>query len=138
MNYFYGNEAELFAFYRIPKVLITDNRYGNMKCEAKLLYGLLLDRMTLSMKNGWLDAQNRAFIYYTIESIMEDLSCGHGKAGLLLAELERYGLLERKRQGLGKPDRLYVLKFMFGSIDFRKPTVQTAENRISANPNTGC
>lgn len=65
-----------------------------IKCEAKLLYGLMLDRMTLSLKNNWLDRQNRAFIYYTIENIMEDLHCGHGKAGKLLSELETYGLLQ--------------------------------------------
>lgn len=111
MNYFYGDEAERFVFYRIPKGLITDNRFEHLKCDAKLLYGLMLDRMALSIKNNWLDKQNRAFIYYTIESIMEDLHCGHGKAGKLLSELETYGLLYRKRQGQGKPDRLYVLKF---------------------------
>ena len=111
MNYFYGDEAERFVFYRIPKSLITDKRFERLKCEAKLLYGLMLNRMALSLKNNWLDRQNRAFIYYTIESIMEDLHCGHGKAGKLRSELETYGLLQRKRQGQGKPDRLYVLKF---------------------------
>lgn len=82
-----------------------------MKCEVKPLYGILLDRTALSLKKNWLDKQNRVFIYYTIEHVMEDLGGGHGKAGKLLAELEQYGLLERKRQGLGKPNRLYVLKF---------------------------
>lgn len=111
MDYFYGREADQFTFYRIPKPLITDNRFRNMKCEAKLLYGLMLDRMALSVKNGWLDAHNRVYIYYTVESIMEDLGCKHEKAGKLLAELEKYGLLTRVRQGLGKPDRLYPAKF---------------------------
>lgn len=123
MSYFYASEAELFAFYRIPKLLITDKRFENIKCEAKLLYGLFVGRMSLSLKNGWLDQQNRANIYYTIESIMEDLHCGHGKAGLLLVELERFHLLERKRQGQGKPDRLYVLKFTSDSTDFRKSEI---------------
>lgn len=111
MNYFYGSEADQFVFYRIPKGLITDKQFEMLKCDAKLLYGLMLDRMALSLKNNWLDEQKRAFIYYTIESIMEDLHCGHGKAGKLLAELEHYSLLQRKRQGQGRPDRLYVLKF---------------------------
>jgi len=111
MTYFYGREAEQFAFYRIPKVLIRDNCFADMKCEAKLLYGLLLDRMELSSKNGWLDPANRVFIYYTIESIMEDLGCKHEKAGKLLAELERFGLIQRVKQGMGRPDRIYVCKF---------------------------
>ncbi len=111
MDYYYGKEAGQYAFYRIPKLLIANKRFEIMKCEAKLLYGIMLDRMDLSIKNGWLDAQNRVFIYYTIESIMEDLGCKHEKAGKLLAELEKYGLLKRVRQGQGKPDRLYLLKF---------------------------
>ncbi|WP_366557562.1 replication initiator protein A [uncultured Oscillibacter sp.] len=67
-----------FVFYRIPKGLITDKHFEHLKCEAKLLNGLMLDRMELSLQNNWLDGQNRVFIYYTIESIMEDLHCGHG------------------------------------------------------------
>lgn len=112
MNYFYSDEAERFVFYRIPKELITEKRFEQLKYKAKLIYGLMLNRMALSIKNNWLYGQNRAFIYYTIEIIMEDLHCGHGKAGKLLAELEEYyGLLQRKRQGQGRPDRLYILKF---------------------------
>lgn len=111
MDYYYGKEAGQYAFYRIPKLLIANKRFENMKCKAKLLYGIMLDRMDLSIKNGWLGAQNRVFIYSTIESIMEDLGCKHEKVGKLLAELEKYGLLKRVRQGQGKPDRLYLLKF---------------------------
>lgn len=109
MDYFYGNQAHIFSFYRIPKVLITDKRFHSLTCEAKLLYGLLIDRMALSAKNQWLDDQKQVYIYYTIESIMEDLGCGHGKAGKLLADLEHHQLLRRVRQGLCKPDRLYPL-----------------------------
>ena len=111
MEYFYGQEAELFVFYRIPKALITDKRFKDMHCEAKLLYGLLLDKIGLSCKNGWLDKQGRAFVYYGISHIMEDLGCAHSKAEKLLSELEQAGLLRRKRQGLGKPSVLYPLKF---------------------------
>jgi hypothetical protein len=69
---------------------------------------------------------------------MKNLHCGHGKAGMLLAELERCNLLERKRQGLGKPDRLYALKFTSDGTDFRNVSAQRSENRLSGNPNTGC
>ena len=112
MDFFYGDQSELFSFYRIPKLLITDKRFKNLSCEAKLLYGLLIDRMSLSKKNEWMDKQRRIYIYYTIENIMEDLGCGHEKAGKLLADLERYHLLHRVRQGLCKPDRLYPLSFI--------------------------
>ena len=111
MNYFYGREADLFSFYRIPKLMIADKRFAEMKCKAKLLYGIMLDRMQLSTKNHWLDERGRVYIYYTIERIMADLGCKHEKAGKLLAELERFGLIERVRQGMGRPDRIYVCKF---------------------------
>lgn len=81
MEYFYEHESELFTFYRVPKVLFTEEPFKNMNCEAKLLYGLLLDKMGLSRKSGWFDKQGRAFVYYGINRIMEDLGCAHGKAG---------------------------------------------------------
>lgn len=110
MEYFYGQEANQFIFYRIPKALIVGERYKELRCEAKLLYGLLLDRTALSGKNGWLDQRNRVYVYYTIKSIMEDMGCKHEKAGKLLAELETHDLIMRIHQGLGKPDRIYVGK----------------------------
>jgi len=111
MDYFYGGEAELFAFYRIPKVLITDERFKQLDCEAKLLYGLLLDRMSLSVKNEWLDKQGRVFVLFGIDGIMEALGCAHGKAERLLTDLEHFDLLHRERQGLGRPSRLYPKRF---------------------------
>ena len=112
-DYFYGrDDAEQYQFYRIPKSLITGEQFREISCESKLLYGLMLDRLSLSMKNGWFDDLNRAYIVYTVEDIMSDLQCGNQKAGKLLQELEqKAGLIRRKRQGLGKPSLIYVLKF---------------------------
>lgn len=106
-DYYYGIEAEQFSFYRVPRLLIKDERFKGLSSDAKLLYGLMLDRMALSMKNGWLDDENRAYIIYTVDSIMEDLGCGKDKAIKVLAELDTnkgIGLVERIRRGLGKPD----------------------------------
>jgi hypothetical protein len=112
-DYFYGKEdAEQYLFYRIPKTLITGEEFREVSVESKLLYGLMLDRLSLSMKNRWFDDLNRAYIIYTIEDIMTDLHCGNQKAVKLLSELEKKaGLIKRKRQGLGKPSLIYVLKF---------------------------
>lgn len=96
---FYGNESEQFSFYRIPRLLIKDKRFKNISNDAKLLYGLMLDRMSMSMKNGWFDNNNRVYIIYTLENIMEDLSCGKDKGVKILAELDNIkgiGLIERK------------------------------------------
>ena len=114
-DYYYGIEAEQFSFYRVPRILIKDKKFKNLSSNAKLLYGLMLDRMSLSMKNGWLDAENRVYIYYTTESIMNDLSCAKATAVKVLAELDSkkgIGLVEKKRQGLGKPDIIYVKNFV--------------------------
>ena len=117
-EYFYGNETEQFSFYRIPKMLFKENLFKDVSAEAKVLYGLMLDRTGLSAKNGWLDEENRVYIVYTIADIMEDLNCANQKAGKLLSELDTVngiGLIERKRQGLGKPNIIYVKNFFSAS-----------------------
>ena len=112
-DYFYGAESEQFSFYRIPKVLFTEERFKSISAEAKVLYGLLLDRMSLSAKNGWQDKENRVYIIFTSEDIMEAMGCADQKAGKLLYELEsKCRLIERKRQGLGKPNLIYVKNFV--------------------------
>ena len=116
-DYFYGDQADLFSFYRIPKLLFTDPRFRNLSTESKTLYGILLDRMSLSARNGWRDEDGRVYIIFTVEEIRESLSCGNKKAISLLDELEnKVNLIERKRQELGKPNLIYVKNFC--SVDF--------------------
>ncbi|MCR5205533.1 MAG: replication initiator protein A [Lachnospiraceae bacterium] len=113
-GYYYGIEAEQFAFYRVPRLLIKDERFKGLSSDAKLLYGLLLDRMSLSMKNGWLDDKNRAYIVYAIDEMMEDLGCSKPTCLKVLKELDSengIGLVEKVRRGLGKPDIIYVKNF---------------------------
>lgn len=129
-NYFYGSEAEQFSFYRIPKVLFTDPRYQEISAESKILYGILLDRMSLSVKNKWLDKEGRVYIIFTVEDIMAAMGCGNQKAGRLLSELEKKAdLIERKRQGLGKPNLIYVKRF----LPSHSSHIQKCENNTSAD-----
>ena len=116
-EYFYGRQCEQYAFYRIPKLLFTDSRFETLSTDAKLLYGMMIDRMELSLKNGWIDEQGRIYLYFTIDEIKEKLNCGNDKAVKLLRELDSetgIGLLENVRQGLGKPNRIYVKNFVSG------------------------
>ena len=138
-DYFYGSQSESFSFYRIPRELVTGSHYKHLSTDAKLLYGLLLDRMSLSARNGWYDDLNRVYIYYTINEIMEDMCCGHGKAGQILAELDSVkgiGLIERVKQGQGKPARIYVKQFISpgprdNSAHFRPPKTGSQDIRKS-------
>ena len=102
-NYFYGQSGELFSYFRIPKALFQDSRFQQLSTDARTLYGILLDRMSLSAKNGWLDEQGRVYIIYTVREVQESLCCAEHKAVKLFRELEDIDLIERKRRGLGRP-----------------------------------
>ncbi len=165
-DYYYGDESEQFSFYRIPRQLITGDAFKRLSTDAKLLYGLLLDRMGLSAKNGWYDKLGRVYIYYTLEEIQEDLNCGHDKATKLLVELDSgkqgFGLIERIKQGQGRPTKIYVKRFttravpppppepapeppprprLFSGLDCGKPAAKTAEkpqSRVRGNRSQDC
>ena len=119
----YGQEAESYTFYRVPKILFTAEAFDHLSTDAKLLYGILLDRMQLSVKNHWIDEDGKVFIYYPRQNIMDALTCGNKKAGQLLAELDErngIGLITRIHQGLGKPDKIYVHKCIVPDLKVRE------------------
>ena len=122
-DYYTAQDAIEYPFYRVPKALITDPLYRAVSTDAKLLYGLLLDRMDLSMMKRWLDEFGRVFLFYKIEAIQADLCCCKEKACKLLCELESAGLIEKKRQGRGKPSIIYVKRFI------KKSEKQTSKGR---------
>lgn len=145
-EYFYGIEADTFSFIQIPKALFKNPEFKGLKIEAKVLYGLMLDRMSLSRKNLWLDDCNRVFIIYTLENIMEDLGFAHTKCVDLLRDLEKSGLIERKKRGLGQPDIIYVKDFLHVCknpekpdkiTDFSNSEVKTSRNENSGLPDLG-
>lgn len=119
LDYFYGNETGQFRFYRVPKALFG----GDLSLEAATLYGLMLDRVGLSIKNGWMDSLGRVFIYFVQKDVQKLLRCGHNRATAFMRELERFGLIERKRQGLGKPAKIYVKNFSGDENDASEDTV---------------
>ena len=142
LNYFYGNEAEQFSFYRIPKTLFTDRRYKNVSMEAKVLYGLMLDRIGLSVRNGWLDEGGRVYIYFTLEDALAMLGCGKDKAVRLFKELDKdggIGLIERRKQGQGKPTRIFVKNFTPPPEPEQGPHQEapTSEVQTSEKPKSG-
>ena len=110
-DYFYGQSGEMFSYFRVPKVLFRDIKFKDLSTDAKTLYGILLDRMGLSVKNGWLDEQGRVYIIFPVQEVMDALGCADNKATKLFRELEKFGLIERKRRGLGKPNLIYVKNF---------------------------
>ena len=143
-EYFHGVEAEQYSFYRVPKILFTAECFRTLSCEAKVLYGLMLDRMSLSIKNRWLDKEDRVYIIFTVEEIAELLNCGTQKAVKLIKELDGrqgIGLIEKKRLGLGKPNVIYVKNFMVKekvlSIQEEKEEESTEILQNSENHNSG-
>ena len=135
LDYFYGQAGEPFSFYRIPKALFQEPRFQSLSTDVKTLYGILLDRMSLSVKNGWLDEQNRVFIIFTIEDVKRTLRCADNKATKLLRELEGFGLIERKRRGRGKPCLVYVKNF---SVESSKENVKNRDNDDSCGSKIAC
>ena len=137
-DYYRGMEAEQYSFYRVPKILFTAECFKELSCEAKVLYGLLLDRMSLSMKNHWMDEEERIYIIFTVEEIAELLNCGTQKAVKLLKELDSekgIGLIEKKRLGLGRPNVIYVKNFLFQKND--EENGNTADLQNCENHNSG-
>lgn len=148
-DYFHGMEAEQYSFYRIPKMLFTAECFRGLSCEAKVLYGLMLDRMGLSIKNRWFDEEDRVYIVFTVEEIGEMMDCGTQKAVKLVKELDAekgIGLIEKKRLGLGKPNVIYVKNFMVAEEESPLPgktetpddadSIKKAENKESSDHNS--
>ena len=131
-DYFYGMQADTYSFYRIPKILFTDKIFKVLSCEAKVLYGLMLDRMSLSIKNKWFDEQGRVYSIFTVQDVREHMGCCRQTAINLLAELDcdkGIGLIEKKRIGFGKANIIYVKNFA---------TQEEAGGKESGNRECGC
>lgn len=148
--YFQEQDSEQFAFYKIPKVLFTDPRFGSISTEAKIMYGVMLDRVSLSRKNGWIDENGNVYIHFTLAEMMEYFHWTKYRIYEILKELdvgeEGIGLVERKRTGCNKPNVLYVKNFASilnrnrGAPDFRQTDIRTSEQsdiRISAEQTSG-
>ena len=147
-GYFHDYESEQFAFYRIPKVLFTDEYFRNLSSDAKVLYGLMLDRMALSIRNNWVDNEGKVYIIFTLEQVMEYMNCGKDKGVKILAELDTdkgIGLIERVKRGLGKPTIIYVKSFVYrtekvldsAEYDNRSQEVGKAEVKSPEKPKSG-
>ena len=132
-DYFYEEQSESYSFYRIPKMLFTEEIFEALSTDAKVLYGLLLDRISLSRDNGWMDDAGRVYVYYTIKSVKKSMRCANTKACGLLRELNEFGLIERKKQGLGKPTIIYVKDF----TRFRKAELLDSDKQNSVILHTG-
>ena len=141
-EYYYGEEAEQFNFLMLPKFLLKEPRFSQLSDTSKILYSMMLERMSLSRKKGWFDDQGRPYIYYSIDYAKQET--GHSKPTVIKAmkEIEEIGLIERKKQGQGKPTIVYVKKYVsrkmpqnpdvkpeVKDLDFKKSTPLTSRSQ---------
>ena len=143
LDYFYGQSGELFSYFRIPKALFQDSRFRQLSTDARTLYGILLDRMSLSAKSGWLDEQGRVYIIYTVREVQESLCCAEHKAVKLFRELEQADLIERKRRGLGRPSLIFVKNFSTGvskmhPLNCANSNSGAVQNAVQEQPKPQC
>ena len=133
-DYFRAYEAEQFSFYRIPKVLFTDEYFQDLSTDAKVLYGLMLDRMVLSKRNRWFDEEGRVYIIFTVEEVATYMNCGRAKSMKLLAELDMkkgIGLIERVKRGFGQSDIIYVKNFIQSGLELEQETASPDDQNVS-------
>ncbi len=133
-GYFRAYEAEQFSFYRIPKVLFTDEYFQDLSTDAKVLYGLMLDRMGLSERNRWFDEEGRVYIIFTVEEVATYMNCGRVKGMKLLAELDMkkgIGLIERVKRGFGQSDIIYVKNFIRAGLKLEQETACPDDQNVS-------
>lgn len=128
-EYYYGTQADQFSFIRIPRILLLDEAFSTLSLSAKVLYSVLLDRMGLSMKNKWLDEENKVYIIYQITEIQSDLGFSKKKAMDYLTELEKIGLIEKKKRGFGLPNIIYVKSFMAHQSSQRSNEMGTSQEK---------
>ena len=132
-NYFWGQDVEMSQFYRVPKALYTGEYFRGISFESKAIYGMMIDRVSLSIKNGWLDEDGKTYIHYSVADIMFDTGCGKNKVLKCLKELEEdVCLIERKKQGQGRPDMIYVKNFAVEEVEEAAEKVSEVCN---VNPN---
>ena len=133
-GYFRAYEAEQFSFYRIHKVLFTDEYFQDLSTDAKVLYGLMLDRMVLSKRNRWFDEEGRVYIIFTVEEVATYMNCGRVKGMKLLAELDMkkgIGLIERVKRGFGQSDIIYVKNFIRAGLKLEQETACPDDQNVS-------
>ena len=102
------NEVKNNAFYQFPQWLLKEEPYKNLGDKAKLMYMLLFDRRTLSIKNKWYDDDGQIYMYFTNEQFMKELNCSEKTIIKAKKELSQIGLLKEVRQGINRPNRLYI------------------------------
>ena len=137
LDYFYGDEVKIESFYRLPRAFLTNEFYSNISTEVTVLYGLMLDRVALSMRNGWREPDGRVFIYFTLNDAIRLLHVGKNKAVSLFQQMEKLDLIRRRKQGQGKPARVFVRTFVEAAPENADaPAPDCAETSPNVTPPT--
>lgn len=138
-EFFHGGAGKHFNFFQLPEDLVFNDCFKELSTDAKVLYCIMLKRVGLSYKHGWMDSAGRTYIIYTLEEAMRVFRCANQKATKLFNELEAVGLIEKIRQGQGKPDLVYVKDFAtpVDSVDNSFQTHEESQVKIHENHDSG-
>lgn len=104
-------DTYMFNYTQLPDELFSIEQFAVLSLHAKVLYSFMLRRVSVSKDNNWVDDAGDVYIYYRIDEIIQKFNCSNKTATKIMSELEEIGLIEKKRQGQGKPDIIYVNKF---------------------------
>lgn len=132
-----NNRVSDFPFIRFPAALVKLPCFKSLSADAKLLYALIVDRFNLSIANKWRDENGTPYVYFSIDSVMESIGCAKAKAVKLMDTLEDWGLIRRAKQGLGKPNRIYVLDPALLDQFENRTTLSTSSSTDQFDSDTG-
>ena len=125
------DDAQNFRYVRMPRRLFSDSRYADISLDAKMAYAFLLDRLPLSVRNGWVNEQGEAFVVFPRSALAGTLGIGERRVSRAFRQLVEKGLLREERRGIGKSNRIYLTETELGNAadDTRSPL---AEKDVSA------
>ena len=126
-----SSEIVKYQFYIMPKELFESKKYKDISLEAKVIYTLFIDRLELSRKNNWINEKGEVYLIFKRNDIAEILNLTDKTVSKAIKELKQIELVYENRQGLGKPNLIYI-----GKLNSENQETENLQFRTSKNSET--